>query len=75
MKLITSWKIPTARSLPNIFDVVRAEVPKMKLDDVFARKDDVAIAIRDELQEAMRSYGYFIVKTLVTDIDPDSQVK
>lgn len=63
------------RSLPNIFDVVRAEVPKMKLDDVFARKDDVAIAIRDELQEAMRSYGYYIVKTLVTDIDPDSQVK
>lgn len=58
-----------------IFDVVRAEVPKMKLDDVFARKDDVAIAIRDELQEAMRSYGYYIVKTLVTDIDPDSQVK
>lgn len=58
-----------------IFDVVRAEVPKMKLDDVFARKDDVAIAIRDELQEAMQSYGYHIVKALVTDIDPDSQVK
>lgn len=66
---------PQGQITSYIFDVVRAEVPKMKLDDVFARKDDVAIAIRDELQEAMRSYGYYIVKTLVTDIDPDSQVK
>lgn len=66
---------PHAQITSYIFDVVRAEVPKMKLDDVFARKDDVAIAIRDELQEAMKSYGYYIVKTLVTDIDPDLQVK
>ena len=34
-----------------VFDVVRAEVPKMK------------------------TYGYDIIKTLVTDIDPDAQVK
>lgn len=58
-----------------IFDVVRAEVPKMKLDDVFERKDDIAIAIRNELQEAMESYGYDIVKALVTDIDPNEDVK
>jgi len=58
-----------------IFDVVRAEVPKMKLDDVFERKDDIAIAIKDELQEAMKSYGYYIVKALVTDIDPNEEVK
>ena len=58
-----------------IFDVVRAEVPKMKLDDVFERKDDIAIAIKDELQEAMSSYGYYIVKALVTDIDPNEEVK
>ncbi len=58
-----------------IFDVVRAEVPKMKLDDVFERKDDIAVAIRSELDEAMSEYGYFIVKALVTDIDPASEVK
>ncbi|KMQ70886.1 SPFH domain-containing protein [Chryseobacterium koreense] len=58
-----------------VFDVVRAEVPKLKLDDVFVRKDDIAIAVKGELQEAMRSYGYDIIKTLVTDIDPDEQVK
>ncbi|MFV9483507.1 SPFH domain-containing protein [Christiangramia sp. ASW11-125] len=58
-----------------VFDVVRAEVPKMKLDDVFERKDDIAIAVNRELNEAMQSYGYDIIKTLVTDIDPDVQVK
>jgi regulator of protease activity HflC (stomatin/prohibitin superfamily) len=58
-----------------VFDVVRAEVPKMKLDDVFVKKDDIAIAVKSELQEAMLDYGYDIIKTLVTDIDPDAQVK
>ena len=58
-----------------VFDVVRAEVPKMKLDDVFVKKDDIAIAVKTELQEAMFDYGFDIIKTLVTDIDPDAQVK
>lgn len=58
-----------------VFDVVRAEVPKMKLDDVFVRKDDIAIAVKSELNDAMMEYGYDIIKTLVTDIDPDAQVK
>ena len=58
-----------------IFDVVRAEVPKLILDDVFIKKDDVAIAVKSEIQEAMTEYGFQIIKTLVTDIDPDSQVK
>ncbi len=57
-----------------VFDTVRAEVPKMKLDDVFERKDDIAVAIRRELEEAMNEYGYGIVKALVTDIDPDHAV-
>jgi regulator of protease activity HflC (stomatin/prohibitin superfamily) len=58
-----------------VFDVIRAEVPKMRLDDVFERKDDIAIAVKAELNEAMSDYGYDIIKTLVTDIDPDVQVK
>lgn len=58
-----------------VFDTVRAEVPKMKLDDVFVRKDDIANAIKRELGEAMNDYGYGIVKALVTDIDPDEEVK
>ncbi len=58
-----------------VFDVVRAVVPKMKLDYVFERKDDIAIAVKQELNEAMVNYGYDIIKTLVTDLDPDTQVK
>lgn len=58
-----------------VFDVVRAEVPKLKLDDVFERKDDVAIAVKRELNDAMSTYGYDIINTLITDIDPDIQVK
>lgn len=68
-------EFPEAQITSYVFDVVRAEVPKMKLDDVFVRKDDIAIAVKSELQEAMQSYGYDIIKALVTDIDPDEQVK
>lgn len=58
-----------------VFDTIRAEVPKLRLDEVFERKDDIAIAIRRELEDAMNTYGYGIVKALVTDIDPDMEVK
>ena len=58
-----------------VFDVIRAEVPKMKLDDVFEKKNDIANAVKGELNEAMTNYGYDIIKALVTDIDPDGQVK
>lgn len=58
-----------------VFDVIRAEVPKMKLDGVFVRKDDIANAVKAELNDYMTDYGFDIIKTLVTDIDPDAQVK
>lgn len=58
-----------------IFDVVRAEVPKLRLDYVFERKDDIANAVKKELNDAMTRYGYDIINTLITDIDPDQQVK
>lgn len=58
-----------------IFDLVRAEIPKMILDDVFEKKDEIAIAVKNDLKQAMLDYGYDIVKALVTDIDPDLSVK
>lgn len=66
---------PTEQITSYVFDTVRAEVPKMKLDDVFERKDDIAVAILRELDEAMNEYGYGIIKALVTDIDPNTEVK
>ncbi len=58
-----------------VFDVVRARVPRIKLDDVFEKKDEIADAVKHELTEVMDDFGYGIVKTLVTDIDPDHKVK
>jgi regulator of protease activity HflC (stomatin/prohibitin superfamily) len=58
-----------------IFDEVRAEVPKLGLDDVFGKKDDIALAVRDNISSQMDQYGYKIVKTLITDINPDELVK
>lgn len=66
---------PYAQISSYIFDVVRAEVPKLELDDVFVRKDDIAIAVKHELSDNMEQYGYQIIKTLITDIDPDGLVK
>jgi len=58
-----------------VFDVVRAVVPKMKLDDVFEKKDEIANSVKAELNDAMSNYGYDIIRALVTDIDPDAEVK
>ncbi|MGK0407206.1 MAG: regulator of protease activity HflC (stomatin/prohibitin superfamily), partial [Roseivirga sp.] len=66
---------PQAQITSYVFDTVRAEVPKLRLDDVFEKKDDVAIALKRELEEAMNTYGYGIIKALITDIDPDNAVK
>jgi regulator of protease activity HflC (stomatin/prohibitin superfamily) len=66
---------PYAQISSYIFDVVRAEVPKLDLDDVFVRKDDIANAVKSEISENMEKYGYKIIQTLITDIDPDALVK
>ena len=58
-----------------VFDDVRAEVPKLELDDVFAKKEDIAIAVQNNISQSMAEYGYKIIKALITDIDPDSKVK
>ena len=54
---------------------VRGEVPKMKLDDLYENKDQVAGAVEVELKESMAAFGYQIVIALVTDISPDDKVK
>lgn len=58
-----------------VFDVIRASVPKLNLDDVFEQKNDIAKAVEDELEKAMSTYGYEIVQTLIVDIEPDERVK
>lgn len=58
-----------------VFDDVRAEVPKLELDDVFAKKDDIAIAVQQNIADSMDQYGFNIIRALITDIDPDHKVK
>ncbi|KAJ4768336.1 SPFH/Band 7/PHB domain-containing membrane-associated protein family [Rhynchospora pubera] len=58
-----------------VFDVIRASVPKLILDDVFEQKTEIAKAVEDELEKAMSAYGYEIVQTLIVDIEPDEHVK
>lgn len=58
-----------------VFDLVRAQVPKLTLDDVFSKKDDIADAVKTDLVKPMSEFGYEIIETLVTDINPDPNVK
>ena len=58
-----------------VFDTVRARVPNVELDQLFETKDDIATAVKGELDSVMDDFGYGIVKALVTDIDPDAKVK
>lgn len=58
-----------------VFDVVRAKVPTIVLDDVFSKKDDIAKEVKDDLRETMAEFGHEIIKALVTDIEPNQNVK
>ena len=58
-----------------VFDVVRAKVPKITLDEVFEKKEEIAQSVEAELKEIMQQFGYAILKALVTDINPDDKVK
>lgn len=66
---------PTRQITSFVFDVVRARVPKIKLDDVFEKKDEIADIVKSELAQVMDGFGYGILKALVTDIEPDARVK
>lgn len=58
-----------------VYDVVRGEVPKKTLDEVFETKEDLAQIIKADLSDSMDDFGYSIVKSLITDIDPAPNVK
>lgn len=66
---------PTTQITAYVFDVVRARVPRIKLDDLFEKKDEIADAVKNELAHVMNEFGYGILKALVTDIEPDHKVK
>eukprot|EP00475_Leptophrys_vorax_P022636 TRINITY_DN3084_c0_g2_i2.p1 TRINITY_DN3084_c0_g2~~TRINITY_DN3084_c0_g2_i2.p1 ORF type:complete len:295 (-),score=34.75 TRINITY_DN3084_c0_g2_i2:204-1088(-) len=58
-----------------VFDVVRASVPRLELDQVFEQKDDIAKSVASELEKVMSTYGYTIQQTLIVDVEPDATVR
>ncbi|PHT53006.1 Hypersensitive-induced response protein 1 [Capsicum baccatum] len=66
---------PTEQIQAYVFDVVRAHVPKMNLDELFEQKDEVAKAVLEELEKVMGAYGYSIEHILMVDIIPDASVR
>lgn len=58
-----------------VLDVVRAKVPTLALDEVFEKKDDIAAAVKEHLDETMKSFGWEALSALVTDVDPAENVK
>merc|ERR1719277_2306282 len=58
-----------------VFDVIRSEVPRLKLDQAFTQKEKLSAAVKSQLTEELGSYGFEIVHTPVTDLDPDAKVK
>ncbi|EIE18919.1 flagellar associated protein [Coccomyxa subellipsoidea C-169] len=71
------YKLTDSRSqiTSYVFDVVRATVPKILLDDVFTTKEEIAHSVKEELTKSMSSFGFMIIQTLVTDIEPDMKVR
>lgn len=58
-----------------VSDVIRGQVPTLKLDDLFESKDDIAMAVKERLTKSMGEYGYSIHQVLVTDLRPDEKVR
>ncbi|MDN6553886.1 MAG: SPFH domain-containing protein [Bifidobacterium mongoliense] len=56
-------------------DALRSAIPALTLDDAFARKDDVAADVQKTVGIEMARFGFTVVKTLITAIDPSGQVK
>lgn len=66
---------PEAQIKSYIEDALRSSVPKLTLDKLFEKKDEIALEVQHQVAEEMTTYGYIIVKTLITKVEPDAEVK
>ncbi|CYY99093.1 membrane protease subunit [Streptococcus suis] len=66
---------PEAQIKSYIEDALRSSVPKLTLDELFEKKDEIALEVQKQVAEEMSTYGYVIVKTLITKVEPDADVK
>ncbi len=47
-----------------IEDALRSSLPKLTLDELFEKKDEIALEVQKQTAEEMSSYGY-VLKTLI----------
>lgn len=66
---------PEAQIKSYIEDALRSSVPKLTLDELFEKKDEIALEVQHQVAEEVSTYGYIIVKTLITKVEPDAEVK
>ena len=66
---------PEAQIQSYIEDALRSSVPKLTLDELFEKKDEIALEVQHQVAEEMSTYGYIIVKTLITKVEPDAELK
>ena len=66
---------PESQIKSYIEDALRSSVPKLTLDELFEKKDEIALEVQKQVAEEMSTYGYIIVKTLITKVEPDVEVK
>jgi len=66
---------PVAQIRSYVEDAIRSSLPKYTLDESYEKKDDIARDVFDSVSAEMQEYGYIIIKTLITSIEPAQEVK
>jgi regulator of protease activity HflC (stomatin/prohibitin superfamily) len=66
---------PAQQITAHVYDVMRATLPTLELDAAFEAKEELATSVKAALTDSFTSYGYQILQTLITDLDPDQRVK
>jgi regulator of protease activity HflC (stomatin/prohibitin superfamily) len=58
-----------------VFNSILGHVPTLTLDEAFEQMQQISVAVKKDLDDVMDTFGYNILRALVTDIVPDAKVK
>jgi regulator of protease activity HflC (stomatin/prohibitin superfamily) len=58
-----------------ILNNVRGRIPNYEIDELFTAKDEIAAHVKNDLEMEFNQFGFSIIQTLITDIDPADTVK
>lgn len=66
---------PDAHIKTFVADVTRSQIPKIKLHDLFNKKDELAEDLQRALAERTNEFGFEVLQASIIDIRPDVHVK